>query len=225
MYETYKSVNRPVFDEYFEKLAAKYEGTGGTGWAIYNENPKVAYRITLLPNGVESIPAIQSGRVESFEAFDEEMMALWNSAWGTRHTAVYNVAPNLSYVPDGFTVDDIRRLPYNRTTIYHLKWDQAATFRQALARRAALDRAAGIDNFVLTVWNGGLGTEGQTVMIRVSAESLDADRAALQERMTIRESYWDAFMEETQIMNASAWHIERHDQTRANNLSWPAINE
>lgn len=119
-----------------------------------------------------------------------------------------------------FTLDDIRQLPYHRTTVYHLKWDQAAAFRDALAARAQLGRDHGIEGFVLTVWNGGFGTVGQTVMLRVSAESPAADRAALARRMEIRQAYLDEFMRLTQIMNDASWHMERHDQTRQNELSY-----
>ncbi|HSG07121.1 MAG TPA: hypothetical protein VLA36_02105 [Longimicrobiales bacterium] len=221
MYETYTGVNRPAFDQYFESLVAKYERTGGTPWAIYNENAKVAYRITVLPEGLASVQPIQEGRVASFQEFTEEQMKLYNSAWATRHVAVYTAAPAMSYVPDGLTLDDVRDMPYNRTQIYHLKWDKAGAFRAALARRAELDREGGIDNLVLTAWNGGIGTETQVVMIRVSAESLDADRAGLAERMRIREAYWDEWVAQNDIMNDATVSIERHDQTRVNRLSYP----
>jgi hypothetical protein len=224
MYETFRNIDQPAFDEYFRMLVAKHTESGGHGWAIYRENAKVAHRITVLENGLESVPGIQAARVASFQEFNEEQMALWNSAWGTRQAVIYNSAPNLSYVPEGFTVDDIRRLPYHRVRIHYLKWDQAGAFRQALAQRAQLDREHGIDNLVLTVWNGGFGTLGQSVMIRVAAESLDADRAALAERMEIRQGYLDEFMRLTRIMDDASWHIESHDQTRVDGLSYPALS-
>lgn len=224
MYETYGSVNQPAFDEYFEMLVAKYTESGGHGWAIYRENAKVAHRITVLEDGLETVPGLQAARVASFQEFDEEQMELWNSAWGTRQSVIYNAAPNLSHVPEGFTVDDIRRLPYNRTRIHYLKWDRAGEFRQALAQRAQLDREHGIDNLVLTAWNGGFGTLGQSVMIRVSAESIEADRAALAERMEIRQGYWDEWVRLTRIMNDASWHVESHDQWRVNELSYPATS-
>jgi hypothetical protein len=224
MYETYSNINQPAFNEYFEMLVAKYTESGGHGWAIYFENPKVAHRITVLEDGLATVPGLQRARVESFQEFNEAQMELWNSAWGSRHAAIYSTAPNLSYVPEGFTVDDIRRLPYVRTRIHYLKWNQAGAFRQALARRGELDREAGIDNLVLTAWNGGLGAVGQSVMIRVSAESLMADREALAERMEIRQGYWDEWIRLTRIMNDATWKIETHDQTRVNDLSYPALS-
>jgi hypothetical protein len=220
MYETYQGVNQPAFDDYFRMLVAKYTATGGAGWAVYRENPKVSYRITVLPEGLASVPEIQQARVRSFQEFDDDQMALWNAGWETRHAAIYNAAPRLSYVPDGFTLEDIRQLPYHRTSVYHLKWDQGAAFRDALAARAQLDRDHGIEGFVLTAWNGGFGTVGQTVMIRVSAESLVADRAALAQRMEIRQAYLDEFRRLTRIMNDASWHIDRHDQRRQNELSY-----
>jgi hypothetical protein len=170
MYETFRNIDQPAFDEYFRMLVAKHTESGGHGWAIYRENAKVAHRITVLENGLESVPGIQAARVASFQEFNEEQMALWNSAWGTRQAVIYNSAPNLSYVP------------------------------------------------------GGFGTLGQSVMIRVAAESLDADRAALAERMEIRQGYLDEFMRLTRIMDDASWHIESHDQTRVDGLSYPALS-
>lgn len=224
LYETYRGTTS-VFNEYFTMLVDKYSGSDGYGWAIYREGPKVAYRITVLPEGLESMLPIQQARTVSFQEFTEDQVDLWNTSWATRHVAVYNAAPQLSVVPEGFTVDDIRALPYHRTMVYHLKWDKAAEFRQALARRAELDRAANIENFVFTVWTGSIGTEAQTVMIRVSAESQQADVGPNREaRFAARAAYREEFGELVGIMNDAAWHFERHDQTRIDELSFTPGN-
>lgn len=225
LYETYKGTTSN-FNAYFDMLVAKYDASGGEyGWAIYRQGPKVAYRISVLPEGLESLAPMQRARGASFQEFDDDQMALWSSAWGTRHAAVYSAAPALSVVPEGFTVDDIRALPYHRTTIYHLKWDQAGAFRDALRRRAELDRAANIENFVFTVWNGGIGTEGQIVMIRVAAENEAADDGPNREaRAAARQGYLEEFRELVRIMNDSSWHIERHDEYRVSDLSWAPSN-
>lgn len=221
LYETYRGVDGPVFNEYFEMLVDRYAGSDGFGWGIYRENATVAYRITALPEGLQSMVDVQQARGTSFQEFTDDQVDLWNRAWGTRHVAVYNAAPGLSVVPDGFSVADIQALPYNRVTIYHLEWNQAPAFRQALSERAALDREAGIDNFVFTVWNGGIGTEAQTVMVRVSAESRAADAGAnTAARREARQSYIEEFRRLGAIMNASAWHVERHDQGRVARLSF-----
>lgn len=219
LYETYTGVNQPAFNQYFESMVAKQERDAGTPWSIYSENAKVAYRVTVLPEMLASIQPIQQGRAASFQEFTEEQLKLYYSAWGTRHVAVYTSVPSVSYVPDDLTVDDVRGLPFHRTQIYHLKWDKQDAFWAALERRNELDREGGIDNLVLTVWNGGIGTETPVVMIRVSAESLEADQAGLAERMRIREAYWDELVEQNEIMNAAAVSIERHDQTRISELS------
>ena len=117
LYETYQGVNNPGFNDYFEMLVEKYNRTGGTGWAIYRENAKTAYRITVLPNGLESLLEVQRARGASFQEFNDEQLPLWNAGWGTRHVAVYNTSPAMSVVPEGFTVDDIRALPYHRTSV------------------------------------------------------------------------------------------------------------
>ncbi|MEE3274470.1 MAG: hypothetical protein VX217_06450 [Acidobacteriota bacterium] len=222
MYETYEGVNRPVFNEYFEMLVEKYEGTDAR-WAIFNENLSVAHRITALPEGWDSVVAVTEERQASFQEFTYAQRALWDVAWDTRQVQLYGAMPALSYVPEGFTVEDIQQLPYHRVEIHHLKWDQAPAWREALARRHEIDREAGVDNMVLTTWNGGLGTEGMTVMIRIAAESPEADQAQLAERQQLREPYMDEIMELMAQMNAATRHVERHDQMRDYDRSHPII--
>ena len=220
MYETYRGVNNPAFADYFEMLVQKYTGTGGTPWAIYRENAKTAYRITALPEGMDSMIPIQRSRVESFQEFDESQMDMWNAGWGSRQVSVWNAAPAMSVVPDGFTVEDIKALPYNRVSVYYLKWNQAGAFREALRARSALDREAGIDGFVQTAWNGGVGTTAQVVMVRYSFENELADIENRSVRMAAREGYREDWLAHNRAMNEAAYRIERHDQRRVNGLSY-----
>lgn len=221
MYETYRGVT-PAFGDYFSMLVDRYEAAGGGyGWAVYREGPKIGYRITVLPNGLESMMEIQQARQTSFADFGEDEMALWNAAWETRQVQVYGAAPGLSVVPDGFTLEDMRALPYHRATVYRLDWDKAPAFRDALRQRSALEREAGIGNYVMTVWNGGIGTEAQTVMIVWASESpqayfgpdLDARRAG-------REGISEEGGRLTRIMNESARSAELHELRRIARLSY-----
>ncbi len=222
MYETYKGVNRPIFNEYFEMLVEKYEGTDAR-WAIFNENLSVSHRLTALSEGWDSVIAITEDRQASFQEFTYAQRALWDVAWDTRQVQLYGAMPALSYVPEGFTVENIRQLPYHRVEIHHLKWDQAPAWREALARRHEIDREAGVDNMVLTTWGGGLGTERMTVMIRIAAESPETDQAQLAERQQLREPYMDEIMELMAQMHAATRHVERHDQMRDYDRSHPVI--
>jgi hypothetical protein len=221
LYETYRGINNPAFDDYFEMLVGRYETSGGTGWSIYRESAKVAYRITALPEGMASLLPIQQARGTSFQDFTEDQVALWNAGWGSRHVSVWNAAPGMSVVPDGFTVEDIRALPYHRTTIYYLKWNQAGAFREALRARAALDREAGIDNYVLTAWNGGVGTPAQVVMVRISAEGRAADAGPNAEaRRAARAGYIEEFRALGRTMSDASYRSEQHNQRRVARLSY-----
>lgn len=220
-WETYRGVDAPAFGEFFEMLEQNYSGSYEAGWSIYGENATVAYRATALPDGWQSVESVGQERMAVFQQLSEEEVDLFNRAWSSRHTALYGAAPEQSVVPENFTVADIQALPYNRVSIYRLKRAEASAFGDALAARSALDREAGIENFVLTTWWGGLGTARPTVMLRVAAASRADDVGPNREfRQAARESYVDEFRRLTGIMNASAWHIERHDQFRNSELSF-----
>ena len=117
--------------------------------------------------------------------------------------------------------ETVRKFTEERLTPFRAEWDKAGQFRQALAERSALDREANIPGFVLTAWNGGIGTPAQVVMIRVSAESQEADIGANREaRSAARQAYSEEFGRLTRLMNDAAYRIERHDQRRINQLSY-----
>jgi hypothetical protein len=181
MYETYEGVNRPVFNEYFEMLVERYEGTDAR-WAIFNENMSVAHRLTGLPEGWDSVVAVTEDRQASFQEFTYAQRALWDVAWETRQVQLYSAIPALSYVPEGFTTEDMRQLPWRRVEIHHVEWDQAPAWRAAVARMNEINREYGIDNMVATVWSGGLGTTAMSFMIRYADESQEAYRANRMER-------------------------------------------
>jgi hypothetical protein len=224
-YETYTGVQPEMMREYFQILVEKYRSTDAPGWGLYTENPKVWYRITPLPEGMQSLMDVQTARNRGSREFTERQAELFAQAWGTRHVALYNAAPAMSVVPDGFSVADIQALPYNRVTVYYLEWDKAGEFREALRQRSALDREAKIENFVLTAWNGGIGTPSQVVMVRVSAASIAADQGANREaRRAARRPYRQEFQRLSRIMNVAAYHIERHDQFRIAELSYAPGN-
>jgi hypothetical protein len=208
--DTYEGVDAPVFNDYFEMLTQRYEGSDGWPWSIFTRSATKAIRVTALPAGLESMLEVLAARQASFQDFEESQVELWNSAWETRHVSVYNAAPGLSVVPDGFTGEDMQALPFTRVIVYELEWDQVPAFRAALRERSALDRAAGLGNaFVLTVWNGGIGTVGQTVVLRVSAESQMADVGPNAEaRRAAREDYRAEWNRLSGIMRDAARNIE-----------------
>jgi hypothetical protein len=219
MYETFKGIDRPLFNEYFALLVEKFEGNPDAGWSIWNENMSVAYRITGLPEGLHSVAAITERRQTGFQEFTEEERALWDKAWQTRQVQLYNAIPALSYVPEGFTMEDMRQLPWRRVEIHHVEWDQAPAWRAAVARMNEINREYGIDNMVVTVWGGGLGTTAMSFMVRSADESQEAYRANRMERNGIREAHREEIRDLFMQMNAATRHIERHDQTVAPNLS------
>jgi hypothetical protein len=107
----------------------------------------VAYRITGLPEGLHSVAAITERRVIGANEFTEEERALWETAWQTRQVQLYSAIPALSYVPEGFTTEDMRQLPWRRVEIHHVEWDQAPAWRAAVARMNEINASTGS-----TIW-------------------------------------------------------------------------
>jgi len=224
--DTYADVNAPVFTEYFEMLVDRDVDSEGTGWSIYTRSPTDAIRVTVLPEGLDSMLGVLNARGTGFQDFDDGQVELWLTAWGTRQVSVYNSSPAMSAVPEGFSVEDIRELPFTRVIVYELEWDQAPAFRAALRERSALDRGSEIgDNFVMTAWNGGIGTAAQTVVLRISAESRAADAGPNQQgRRAARADYREEWNRLSGVMNASARTVTVHNETFRPSLSFTPGN-
>ena len=220
--DTYEGVNSPLFDEYFEMLVNRDEADGEVGWSIYSESATKKLRATALPEGLESMLGILGLRQTGFSDFNEDQVALWSSAWGSRAVSVWNAAPGMSVVPEGFTSADMGELPFTRVILYEVAWDQAPAFRAALRERSALDREAGLGgNFVMTAWNGGIGTRAQTVQVRVSAVSRSADAGPNQmARRAGREGYQAEWGRLSGIMNAASTSVVVHTETFRPELSF-----
>jgi hypothetical protein len=220
--DTYEGVNGPLFNEYFEMLVNRDQDEGEVGWSIYSRSATTALRVTALPEGLESMLEILGQRQTGFQDFNEDQVALWSSAWGSRAVSVWNAAPGLSVVPEGFTGADMAELPFTRVIIYEVAWDQAPAFRAALRERSALDREAGLgNNFVLTVWNGGIGTRAQTIALRISAASRAADAGPNGvARRAAREGFQAERARLSGLMNAAATSVVGHEERFRQNLSF-----
>ena len=51
IFERYDGVSMPHFQEYFQLLKEKYEGTDAAGWGVYVASPREAYRLSAVPEG------------------------------------------------------------------------------------------------------------------------------------------------------------------------------
>ena len=183
----------------------------------------IAHRLTGLPEGWDSVVGVTEDRQASFQDFTYAQRALWDVAWETRQVQLYGARPALSYVPEGFTAEDMRQLPWRRVEIHHVEWDQAPAWRAAVARMNEINREYGIVNMVVTVWSGGLGTTAMSFMVRSADESQEAYRANRMERNGIREAHREEIRDLFMQMNAATRHVERHDQMRDYGRSHPVI--
>jgi len=221
IHEQYLGVDRAVFAEYFGMLNQKYEGTDATGWGIYFEGPKVAYRLTAVPaeSGMEGVVEVLNERVAGFQGFTEAQRQLWSTAWSSRRQSVYLALPELSYLPDDMSIETILANPYSRVMIYHVKPSEMQNFQDALARRGELDRSVGIDNLILRVYRGGMGTPAPVYMLRFHAESQEADALGRAERQAARQGIMEEWRETNRVMSAAAHHVESFVNYRNNELS------
>ena len=221
IHEKYLGVDGPVFAEYFDMLNQKYQGTDATGWGIYYESPTVAYRLTAVPaeSGMEGVVEVLNERVEGFQEFTEAQRQLWATAWSSRRQSVYVALPELSYLPDDVSIETLQANPYSRVQTYHVKPTEIESFESALARRGELDRGVGIDNLILRVYRGGMGTPAPVYMLRFHAESQEADALGRADRQVARQGIMEEWRETNTAMREAARHVEVFVNYRRNELS------
>ena len=221
IYEKYLGVDQPVFAEYFNMLNQKYEGTDATGWGIYYETPTVSYRLTPVPaeSGMEGVVEVLNERNLAFQEFTEPQRELWATAWASRRQAVYFALPELAYLPDDISAETLQANPYSRVQIYHVRPTEMQNFEDALARRGELDRSLGIDNLILRVYRGGMGTPAPVYMLRFHAESQEADALGLAERRAARQGIMEEWRATNRAMSEAARHVEVFVNYRRNELS------
>ena len=174
IHEKYLGVDGPVFAEYFDMLNQKYQGTDASAWGIYFESPTTAYRITPVPaeSRLMGVSEVLDSRMTGFQDFTERERELWGTAWNARQTTLWIAQPELSYLQDDMSIETIEDNPYRRVMFYRLKRSDVQKFQDALKRRGELDRELGIDDLILRVYRGGLGTRGPVYMLRFHDENL-----------------------------------------------------
>jgi len=219
--DKYFGVTSPQFRDYFTHLVEKYQGTDASAWGIYFESPTTAYRITPVPaeSRLMGVSEVLDSRMTGFQDFTERERELWGTAWNARQTTLWIAQPELSYLPDDMSIGTIEDNPYSRVMFYRLKRSDVQKFQNALKRRGELDRELGIDDLILRVYRGGLGTRGPVYMLRFHDENMEAaarDRAA---RGAARQGIMEEWQAANRAMNQAAWNIEMVTNFRANNLS------
>lgn len=219
--DKYFGVTAPQFGQYFTHLVEKYQGSDASAWGIYFESPTTAYRITPVPaeSRLMGVSEILESRMGSFQDFTERERELWGTAWNARQTTLWIAEPELSYLPDDMSIATIEENPYSRVMFYRLKRSDVQKFQNALKRRGELDRELGIDDLILRVYRGGLGTRGPVYMLRFHAENQEHDARARAARQAGRQGAMEEWQAVNRAMRESAWNIEMVTNFRANDLS------
>lgn len=183
IFEQYDGVSSAEFQEYFELLKERYDGSD-MSWGIYQaENPRVAFRVTAVPEGgMQGVLDVLDARVRGFDAFTGRLNELWGTAWQQRRQMIFSNAPDLSVVPDDFGYSHVESNPYARIYMVVVNPGDIQTFENAHKRIVELDAQLGNnEGRILRVYRGGLGSPAPAYLLFFHGTDL-ADFAAREER-------------------------------------------
>ena len=226
IFERYDGVSMPHFQEYFQLLKEKYEGTDATGWGVYVASPREAYRLSAVPEGgMQGVLDVRRERNQGFIEFTDRERELWGMSWAQRRQMVFSNAPDLSMVPDDFGYDHVYNNPYTQVVIALVKPSEIETFENAVLRLQELDNQVGNDQEAMfRAYRGDFGTPAPAYLFINHAQSM-ADMASKFGRMEMaRMPIMNEWQEAWNSMTGATRRIEVFTNQRVNELSHRGSN-
>jgi hypothetical protein len=226
IFERYDGVSMPHFQEYFQLLKQRYEGSDATGWGIYVASPRVAYRLSAVPEGgMQGVLDVRQERIQGFDDFTEREGELWGTAWAQRRQMAFSNAADLSMLPEDFGYDHVQDNPYTQVVIALVKPSEIQTFESAVMRLQELDKQVGNDQGAMfRAYRGDFGTPAPAYLFINHAESME-DMASKVDRWNMaRMPIMSEWQEAWTAMTGATRDIEVFTNQRVNELSHRASN-
>ena len=216
-----------VFREYFMMLQDRYEGKSNpaSAWGIYYESPSVMYRLAAVPGaGMEGVLELQQDRVASANAFGTSEQALFGAAWKGRQTSVWAELGSLNYMPDDWDYQTVSGNPYHSVRVYYVNQGEQQDFENAIERMNELNHSVGINDLMMRVFRGGLGTMAPVYMLRSSAEDMEDQGRKTTAHRAARESILTEWQENNRRIVAMSRHVDQMSNYRMDSLSRAPAN-
>jgi len=216
-----------VFRQYFNMLQDKYEGetSAASAWGIYYESPTVMYRLAAVPEGgMDGVLELQQNRVVSANEFTVSDRELFGAAWEGRQTTVWAELGTLNYMPDNWDYETVSGNPHHFVRVYYVKQGEQENFEDAIERMNELNRSVGINDLMLRVFRGGLGTMAPVYMFRISSEDMEDHGRKRTAHIAARESIRTEYQENNRLMTAMSRYVDQFSNYRIDDLSRAPAN-
>ena len=217
----------PVFGDYFTMLQDKYEGetSAASSWGIYYESPTVMYRLAgVLEGGLDGVLELQKDRIAGADNFSPADRELFGAAWEGRQTTVWAELGSLNYMPETWDYETVSGNPFHSVRIVYVRHGEQENFERAIQRMNELNRSLGINNMMMRVFRGGLGTDAPVYMFRSASESMEAHGRKNAAHRAAREAILDEWQENNRRMTAMSRHIDQFSNFRVDRLSRAPAN-
>ncbi|MDE3002592.1 MAG: hypothetical protein OXU39_01405 [Gemmatimonadota bacterium] len=217
----------PVFAEYFEMVQRIYEGetSAASSWGIYWESPTVRYRLAAVPEaGLNGVLELMSDRTAKADAFSSDDQELFGAAWEGRQTTVWAELGSLNYMPENWDYETVSGNPFHAVRVVYIKQGEQENFERAVQRMNELNRSVGINDLMMRVFRGALGTDAPVYMFRSASESMEAHGRKNSAHRAAREAIIDQWQENNRLMMSMYRHVDQFSNFRVDRLSRAPAN-
>ena len=217
----------PIFGDYFEMVQDAYEGetSAASAWGIYWQSPTVMYRLAGIPEGgLEGVVALMNDRTDKANDFGSADRDLFGAAWEGRQTTLWDELGSLNYMPENWDYETVSGNPFHSVRVVYVRHGEQENFENAIQRMNELNRSVGINDLMMRVFRGAIGTDAPVYMFRSASESMEAHGRKTAAHRATREAILDEWQENNRRMTAMSRHIDQFSNFRVDRLSRAPAN-
>ena len=217
----------PVFQDYFSMVQDTYEGetSAASSWGIYWESPTVMYRLAgVQEGGLDGVLELQKDRIAKANDFSPEARELFGAAWEGRRTNVWAELGSLNYMPETWDYETVSGNPFHSVRVVYVRQGEQENYERAIQRMNELNRSLGINDMMMRVFRGGLGTDAPVYMFRSASESMEAHGRKTAAHRAAREAILAEWQENNRQMTAMSRRVDQFSNFRMDRLSRAPAN-
>lgn len=127
-------------------------------------------------------------------------------------------------MPESWDYETVSGNPFHSIRIVYVKQGEQVNFEKAIERMNQLNRSVGINDLMLRVFRGGVGTMAPVYMLRSTSESMEHHGRKMAAHRAVRESIQVEWQENMGQMTAMSRNIDQFSNFRVDGLSRAPAN-